>query len=695
MSDKTPSNFDIALPERPQSLLSSPTRLVLDDKVYPFDNPHQDAKAIYHTIHTALLSDWWRESLGEHAQNGHKSALGTFLNWMSEHHLTEGNRFDVLNDYQTFRVNEGNVKPQSTGAATLLTLLQMGIDHDELEEHYRYIETLIDSTKILEATDRIPDTLTGWFSQMGWLRTIVGDDDWLAMESPKRLTESFSVTIASTLSWVQKIRSSIRALVKKNSYLATIGKNLQKTQRNANYCRELLILVSRDTPALPDGTLDLLLADFVEPAAHEFVRISLQAGKSVPLNLKIDGRRRLIFFQPTLFAPENMDSPSEIESQLAAWLCAWQAVQPSDVPKLKPHHFTIHTNKQGRPISLQCNYYKGRSGRPQEPPVLDAQQIEFKALIKFINTWSCDDQRLFPNLQRNIRYSPNSTYISFSRSLVRIWTITTLSHETQTELNTRKASDRFRRLFMAIARHGGESNHSWQKRQRNLKQPSSIKAYHAFVDRPLPPLLFGALAIKTSAVQARSDQYRDGDFVNVNSHSAATEKMHYMTDQNKEWVNQNGRITRIVLNDIENHAYKPNLELAVISARERRLQTKVRQLAPGQSVRINPLGELLTPNPSDTGVVGEADEYIVWDTPETVVCFLHYLAEAERQSNQLITHALPFFERTVLPTAEWMSSLLNKGLSPRTVRAGQHQYDQLCGVLPPLFDNQLHGGVGT
>ncbi|MCR9780338.1 hypothetical protein NB663_07295 [Vibrio parahaemolyticus] len=695
MSEKTPNNFDIALPERPQSLLSSPTRLVLDDKVYPLDNPHRDAKAIYHTIHTALLSDWWREMLTEKSIRQYKSSLSTFLNWLRDHQLTEGNRFDVLNDYQAFRVNEGNVKPQSTGARPILTLLQIGCDHGELEGQYRYIETLIDSTKILETENRIPDTLTGWFSQMDWLRTIVGDDDWLAMESPKFLMESFSVTIASTLLWVQKVRSDIRALVKKNPHLATIGENLQnKSDRNAHYCRELLILASRD-PALPAGTLDLLLADFAQPGAHEYLRSTLRAGKSVSLTPRIDGRYKEAFFLPTLFALENIDSPSEIESQLAAWLCAWQTVQVTDIKKLKPHHFTIHTNKQGRPISLQCNYYKGRSGRHQEPPVLDAQQIEFKALIKFLNTWSCDNQRLFSNFQMTVKYHPNSTYTTFCRSLVRIWTITTLSHEIQTKLNTRKASDRFRRLFMASARHGGEAINTWQTRQKKLKQPTSINAYHASVARPLPQLLFGASAIKTSAVQARSDQYRDGDFVDVNSHSAAIEKMHYMTDQNKEWVNQNGRITRIVLIDIENHAYKPNLDQAVISARERRLQTKVMQVAPGQSVRINPLGEPLTPSPSDTGLVGEADEYIVWDTPETVVCFLHYLAETERQSNQLIAHALSFFERTVLPTAEWMSSLLNNGLSPMTVRAGRQQYDRLRGVLPALFNNQLHGGVGT
>ncbi|WP_045391476.1 hypothetical protein [Vibrio rotiferianus] len=695
MSEKTPSNFDIALPERPQSLLSSPTRLVLDNKVYPLDNPHQDAKAIYHTIHAALLSDWWRESLGAHSQRQIKYFLGFFLRWLSEHQLSESNHFDVLNDYQSFRINDIGVKPQSTGASKILTLLKNGSDHSELTDQHHYIETLIDSTNILDPTEPIPDTLTGWFTQMDWLRTIVGDDDWLAMESPKRLMESFSVTIASTLLWLHKIRSAVATLVKTSPHLSTISDDLSKTQRNLNYCRELLVLASRRASTLPEGTIELLLADFVAPEAHKYCWSRLQDGKSLSPRPTIKGRRASVFYFSSLFAPESLESPSEIESQLAAWLCAWQTVQPTDIQKLKPHHFTIHTNKQSRPISLQCNYYKGRSGHFHEPPVLDAQQIEFKALIKYLGTWSCDNQVLFPSIKARIQFNPTPGATNLSRSLVRIWTVATLSNVIQANLNIRKASDRFRRFYLAIACHGSEGFNPWLKRQKRYEHPCDIKTYNTAVARPLPLLLFGASAIKTSAVQAQSDRYRDGDLVNVNSHSAATEKTHYMTDQNKEWVNQNGRITRIVLNDIENHAYKPNVEQAQTAAFERRLQTKVMQLAPGQSVRINPLGETLTPSPLDAGVEGEADEYIVWDTPETVVCFLHYLAEAERQSPQLIAHALPFFERTVLPTAEWMSSLLNNGLSPKAVKDGKEQYDQLCGVLPALFNNQLHGGVGT
>ncbi len=695
MSEIPASDFDTVLPAKPKTLLSSPTRLVLGDKVFPLDNPHPDAGAIYHAIHAALLSDWFQETLGEHWQKQLKDYAGYFLNWLSEHQLTEANRFDVLNDYQAFRVNEIGVKPQSTGAASIVTLLDNGSDDDELTGQRRYLQTLCNSTKIVEAEERIPTTLTGWFAQMDWLRPIVGEHDWLAMESPKRLMASFSVTVASTLWWLLRVRVALSALVNKAPLVTTAGEGLKKIAQRNHYCRELLMLASRHASALPDGTLDLLLADFVRPELHEYCRSRLQRGQTVPIKSKVEGRVQEIFISPLLFTPHNWENPSQLEQQLAAWLCAWQTVQPEDITKLKPRHFTVQHNKQGRPVSLQCTYYKGRSGRLHEPPLLEAQQIEAKALIKYLKTSGVDNQVLFPDCEKRIKFTPDSAYTTLPRTLAYIWAIPTLADVIETQLHARSASDRFRRLYLAVAHHGSEAGDTWTKHQKRRKQPCDINAYKKAVPRPLPFLLFGLSAVKTSAVQARTDRYRDGDLVNVNSHSAATEKTSYMTDQNKEWVNQNGRITRIVLNDIENHAYKPNIEAALTAARERLLQTQVMQATKGQPVRINALGEVITPSPTDVGAEGEPDEHIVWDSPETVVCFLHYLAEAERQSSLLIAHALPFFERSVLPSAEWMSSLLNQGLSPGVVRAGKQQYEQLRSTLPPLFDNQLHGGVGT
>ena len=79
-------------------------------------------------------------------------------------------------------------------------------------------------------------------------------------------------------------------------------------------------------------------------------------------------------------------------------------------------------------------------------------------------------------------------------------------------------------------------------------------------DKTCPQSLFKGSHIKNSSVYSRTDQYRDEDLINTNSHSSLTEKLSYMTDANKEWVNQVGRILRMVLVDIEMHAFSPKFD---------------------------------------------------------------------------------------------------------------------------------------
>jgi hypothetical protein len=83
------------------------------------------------------------------------------------------------------------------------------------------------------------------------------------------------------------------------------------------------------------------------------------------------------------------------------------------------------------------------------------------------------------------------------------------------------------------------------------------------------------------------------------------------------------------------------------------------------------------------------------DTVETVVNMLHFITETERQLDSLANNALAFFEQTILPTAEWMQTLLEEKLSPKVVRQGKSSYSEIRNILPPLFQNELKGGVGA
>ncbi len=65
------------------------------------------------------------------------------------------------------------------------------------------------------------------------------------------------------------------------------------------------------------------------------------------------------------------------------------------------------------------------------------------------------------------------------------------------------------------------------------------------------------------------------------------------------------------------------------------------------------------------------------------------------QYKLLIQHALKFFERSVLPTVEWMHYVLQQYLTPTVVNEGRLAYGVVCSVLPPLFSSELQGGVGA
>ncbi|HIF5802725.1 hypothetical protein HJ110_20605 [Vibrio parahaemolyticus] len=695
MNEQQPAinEFDKAIPSLSTSLQLSPTRLIVNGRALQLNNQHPDAKLIYRTTHRAMLSEWWQQTLGEVTQRTYITRLSMFINWLNNHQINNTNRFNLLNEFQTYRINEENILPQSTGTKDLMVLLKEGANSNIFTaEQQNHILLLVENTNLLERGEPTPDTLTSWFTQMDWLRPIVGDNDWLAMESPKRLMASFSITIASTLVWILQRKSAIKELITKNSHINNVGIGLSSRQRELHYCRELQKIILRQSSELPDGSLDLLLADCLNPKAYDVCRHQMYDGRDLGIKTKVGNQYQNTFLKPHLFHPMYLEAPSPLEQVLVAWLCAWQTVQPTDIRKLKPNSFCIHYNNNHRPVGLQCIYYKGRSGI-QEPQFLDSSLIEAKALIAYLQMLPNDKERVCPDIKA-LQCSLH-TNLTVPGLLTKLWQIPILSKWIDTHLYARSTSNLFRRLYLAIANNTNQSRDAWAKEKQKTQPQYSAELYYRETAHPLPQLLFGLSAIKTSSVQARSDQYRDRDLINTNSHTAGVEKTYYMTDKNKEWVNLNGRITRIVLDDIEHYAYRPNIDAAITLARERSIQTKIHKLTESQSVRVNPLGQIITPPAATTSTDAEPDEYIVWDTPETVVYFLHYLSEAERQSSKLIRHALQFFERTVLPDAEWMSSLLNNQLSPDVVKSGKKQFEKLRGVLPPLFDAQIHGGLGT
>lgn len=710
MDDKTRSSILIAFEDDPnefQSILGAPitsleilpVRLNMNGKLVELSNSHSDAQKIYKTIVAALQSDWF-QSLGDHSQCSIRTILFGFFYWFNSHPINPQNCMHILNDYQAHRVNKDEIKPNSVRIGDICNVLRNGIFTDLVDqETLIFVDTLLNNTTISLNEDVEQVTLTSFFSSMPWLRRELGEHDYLRIESPKRLIDSFSIAVASTLLLI--IEAKKQAIKKVDSkQIGLAAKNLEcQRDRMNHWGRDLLMQLGKiNLDGQPEEILtELLILDLIRDNCREYVLDTWRQDSNNVLRFKpkIEGKYQPIFGYPLIFSPDYFSGPSIIEQTLCAWLCACQVVQPSDIAKLKLEDFVISKNRVGRPLAMQCVYYKGRSGCTQELPMLDAKQVEARALLAYLEYLPMNgSSQLFTTkvqINKPLTFFRNDT--SSSR-LLSLWKSPLICRYIETEVIQRKSSLLFVRAYTSMARAGGEVYSVWKHLADKEGRAHSIKDYRRSVQHYLPMSLFSLTALKNSAVHARTDKYRDGDLVNYNSHTSETEKVCYLTDANNEWVNQNGRLTRLVMDDMQNYVFCPRLDFAIQKAREKVMLTRIQRVTNngGNNINVNSLGHVIQ---EQTLLAEEPDDILVLDTSDTVVNMIHYISEAERQYNNLINNALIFFENTVLPNVEWMSVVLQQHLSPSVVKDGEKIYNSIHSVLPPLFVNELQGGVGT
>lgn len=650
---------------------------------------------IYKTIAAGLASDRFANQVDGSKYNIHR-ILTDFIKWMNTCNISSENCYKLLKLYESKRANEDGVKPQSTGLRKIMSIIKAGIYSASLDQKtVAYIHQLLINTTVSVSDEITPKTLSAFFASMPWLREVMGEEDYLKLESPKRIIDSFSVTISTTLLFIIEAKKQAQLQLKNPSELQPI--NLKSQQhKSQSYSRNLLEkLGSLNKDGQPANDLTrLIIADCVPldrqgNVLSTWKSVIPRKRKNFPLRTIINGIRCPHYTESHLLAVKYWDKPSDIEQMLFGWLCAVQMVQPSDIGKLKRNDFAIHRDLRSRPVAIQCTYYKGRSGREHELPVLEASSIEGMAILSYLDY----AESASSSLSKAISKIPlNKCPTSIPGRLLRLWSDKTLDILIHEKFAQRKCGPLFLRAYKSILVESSDSYSAWVS--KNL---GGIEEYKQSVARPLSSELFGLAAIKTSTVHARSDKYREDDLINQNSHSNQTEKMHYLTDANKCWVNQNGRITRAVLLDIERYVYRPNLNAAILLAHENLLRTRViSALDAGidseNEVRINSLGRADFDKNEIKQSGFYADSIVVLDTPETVINMLHYINEAERQKDTLISNALTFFERTILPTVEWMSMVMSK-MSPASIQDGERLYKEIKAILPPLFLNELRAGI--
>jgi hypothetical protein len=276
---------------------------------------------------------------------------------------------------------------------------------------------------------------------------------------------------------------------------------------------------------------------------------------------------------------------------------------------------------------------------------------------------------VIPTLSAKLKRRTKNTKIGI---LLDIWQLDSFQKKVHSEFERAQASSVFLSAMLALKQGGHCYRDFTRKTGKGLEEYRMSK-------RPLPIQLFTLTHIKNTSVHAESDQYREADLVNQHSHTSLTEKIAYMTDKNKEWVNQAGRITRLVLNDLQHVVFQPSVTLIKNNVRDLELRTKLVEATNNQDISVKSLKDISIEIESN-------NTFVVLDTTDSALYLLHYITQVEDNFHNLLSIRPDMVERALIIKLEWATRTLSRMKSAASAR---QIYSKMASHLPPLFEHLL------
>ncbi|QPL43055.1 hypothetical protein IT970_00810 [Pseudoalteromonas sp. A41-2] len=683
-----------------RELLLDTRNLVIDNNtIYPLKSTHEVSRLLLKIMKLYLLDSDYKEKSADH-QKHTKGAFRRCIEFLNQS-KTLSNK--VLKEFESWEVEQYKLKPQSTNCRRLKTILSRIKNSPNLNvNEKRQIETVINSFVQSKDAEKDPLSLSSWFIENSpWLRKYMGEH-FLLLESPKRLIKSFEATIGTMLNFILEARKQFAShpdLIELYMNIRNFTSIRDKQKRIINFIGALL--------DKPENSVTELKSFILTECSHPKHRTKIcqvilkcrensNKSSSQILYDELLYKRRAEF---PFSAPESFyDQVSLTEEALMSFLFATLSIQPTDILGLTRRHIAIKTNSQGNVRLLEVDYLKGRGLRRHKPPTLRGSSLIARTTISYINNLPKHQDELFTRLRGDKNYAisltnpfsehKHSNHNNFQALFAKLLiTNNELNTNLERELKLSGAGKVFKYAMSHFYDHNRYDRHTAASmfEKKNLTR----KEYQERTQEPLPSYFFKLAHIKNTGVYSRTDLYRNEDLVNQNSHQSNTEKLSYLTDDNKEWVNQVGRITRMVMNDIESRAFRPTLEFIDKEATERNLRTKVIDSTHSTNVRINQYGEAIQSESER-----DLDHVIVFENSQTVITMLHYIDEAEINAKAIMQANSSFFEETLLINVEWMHHCLSQ-FSPDLVSKSVEDYQRLkkLNILPKLFENEIQSGM--
>lgn len=670
--DSGTNSFDSLVPPDAEAISKHSNRIVYKSKAnviktITLKTKDKHQRLIFNTFKASFESAWF-DSLQSHSKETYYYVANKFFDWQNttEYKTTTENKYQILKNFEGYQKNVSGVK--SNSLKYIKKTLSQGIDSSSLtKQESDYLKTVINISKPAKAEDAIPYTLSGWFD-LPWIREYLGDKKYLQLESPKILITSFRITIAHTLIWLLDQRELWSDCPDTNEIEMKIW-YYSWNRKIAGLCGRF---DSRGEPI--DELSRLILLDITTDTWLDQVKKCISENGAKTLPYRLPKSHRIPWKRPSFFKPENFQSYSEAEEILCAWLLACEAIQPSDIQNLKTDNFSQEKNKQGKTLLLQCTYFKGRSGEYKKTELLNGRDPWTNAISRYID--GLNSNKLFNYDIMNTHKFPlpkeRKTVIGF---IYLIWKSKEFQEKINIDLRKNNASEIFINAMLAL--DNATESYSIYRRRRN--KTGSYNEYKANTEKPLPNTIFTLTHLKTSAIHSRSDKYRHSDLVNHNSHTSITEASFYLTDKNKDWVNQSGRITRLIINDLQNNTYSPSITNIAESIKSTHLRTKIIEATDSDDIQVMKIN---TRHPANI----EDDEIIIIDNIDTAIYMIHYLNEAEHNIGHLSRLRPEWVEKTLIVNIEWMTGILSR---LKSHAQAQDRYENIKEFLPSLFSHML------
>lgn len=347
------------------------------------------------------------------------------------------------------------------------------------------------------------------------------------------------------------------------------------------------------------------------------------------------------------------------------------SVQPSDIEKLKTNNFRIARKQSGKVISVYSEYFKSRAHRVYRTGDLDTSEPTGKCVITYL-----DEVK---------RYTKRDSL--FERRLGR-WTVSERGEFARflMALSTPIVQQEFKEIA-AKYKHSQVFQKSLLKCMRPLQAEADRKG------------VFGLTNVKNTGTHSRSDNFNPISLVNTNSHLPSTERKDYLSSENEEWLNNCGRITRAVMNDLIFNVFRPSddkelfnsefiraLEASRLKSEE--ILSRLKVITKTNSGKVSYLG-LVSGNEINDEHFDENDDtdtiYLL-DSPSAVVKLRHYLSEAQKHHTLIAKQNPDYFFNEFLPTLEWVQEVLDRQyFSKESMEKGLLEYKKFSKILPPIF----------